>query len=142
VLAWTRVPDSAGTAHPRGRRVADRGHAAPVDKERPANGTRWGKRGSNPRGRPAGRPVDDVLPRASPGGYVPCLRGLRKPRFVQGPQCAVTRVTWCLIRPLTCANAGRIAGWSSVGSSIAAIGPISSQLVDNSVDSGAVLLPV
>jgi len=64
---------SAGTAHPRGRPVADRGRAAPVDMERPANGTRWGKRGSNPREPPAGPPVDDVLPETSRGCYVPPL---------------------------------------------------------------------
>ena len=44
---------SAGTARPRGRQVADRGHAAPVDRERPANGTRRAKGGSNPRATPA-----------------------------------------------------------------------------------------
>ena len=52
---------STGTARPRGRQVADRGHAAPVDGERPANGTRRANGGSNPRAAGTGRPVDDIL---------------------------------------------------------------------------------
>jgi len=128
---------SAGTAHPRGRLVADRGHAAPVDMERPANGTRWGNGGSNPRRRLEGLPVDDVLPRTSCGCYVPCLRSGWKPRSPQ----ARTRVTTSVYRfgtpPLTCMDAVPVAQVSLTESPDATPGPSRSQLVENSVDQGS-----
>jgi hypothetical protein len=127
---------SAGTAHPRGRLVADRGHAAPVDMERPANGTRRGKWGSNPRSPTGGRPVDDVLPETLRGCYVPPLRWLWILRFRPASQHRVTQVTCSVKVPLTCRNAGRIAARSPVERLIATIRQRSSQLVENSVDQG------
>jgi hypothetical protein len=129
-----RSGTSAGTARPRGRQVADRGHAAPVDRERPANGTRRANGGSNPRACLEDRPVDDILLRASPGCYVRCLRGPSRPRSDQGPARHVIRVTDHSNRSLTCGNAGRIPSSLRPGGPIPQIGPGSSQLVDNSVE--------
>ena len=128
---------SAGTARPRGRQVADRGHAAPVDRERPANGTRRANGGSNPRGALDRRPVDDVLLAALLRCYVRRLRGLSRPRSDQGPARCVIRVTGSRNRPLTCGNAGRIAGRHGSGAPIPGIGAGSSQLVDNSVEASS-----
>ena len=129
---------STGTARPRGRQVADRGHAAPVDGERPANGTRRAKWGSNPRAAPAGLPVDDILLPASTGCYVRDLRGQSRPRSDQGPARHVIRVTGHSKRSLTCGNAGRITSRCGRGGLIPRIGPGSSQLVDNSVEASPV----
>lgn len=132
-----RSGTSAGTAHPRGRQVADRGHAAPVDRERPANGTRRANGGSNPRGALDRRPVDDVLLAALLRCYVRRLRGPSRPRSDQGPARCVIRVTGSRNRPLTCGNAGRIAGRHGSGAPIPGIGAGSSQLVDNSVEASS-----
>ena len=129
---------STGTARPRGRRVADRGHAAPVDWERPANGTRRAKWGSNPRAAPAGRPVDDVLLHASPRCYVRGLRGPSRPRSDHRPARHVIWVTDSEKLPVTCGNAGRITSRSGAWRSDPLIGPGSSQLVDNSVEASPV----
>jgi hypothetical protein len=129
-----RSGTSAGTAHPRSRQAADHGHAAPVDRERPANGTRRGKWGSNPRDPLRGQPVDDVLLRTRPGCYVPCLRGRVRPRSFHGPRPTVSWLTRRTNRPLTCGNAGRITHRRSSGGSTTVVGAISAQLVDNSVE--------
>jgi hypothetical protein len=137
-MALARIHCNFGRHRPPTRPpVADRGHAAPVDMERPANGTRWGNRGSNPRAPPGAVPVDDVLPHAARGGYVHLVRDLSKPRSPQGTQRTVSRVTRRLIVPLTCRNAGGADGCRRPDSSIGAVGAASSQLVDNSVDQGS-----
>ena len=114
---------STGTARPRSRQVADRGHAAPVDGERPANGTRRANGGSNPRAACTGRPVDDILLHASTGGYVRDLRGPSRPRFDQGPARHVIRVTDHSKWSLTCGNAGRITSRCGRGGLVHGSGP-------------------
>jgi hypothetical protein len=114
--------------------VADRGRAAPVDMERPANGTRWGKRGSNPRGPLAALPVDDVLPDTPPGCYVPGVRDLSIPRSHQGSHRTVSRVTRPPTVLLTCRNSAGTTELGRSGRPIELVGPGRSQLVDNSVE--------